>query len=145
MSSADQPEAIRRTLRLYAFVGLLLLCGTAATVAVATVPWLDVGGHGFGQADMLLGLTIATCKALLVAMVFMHLNHERRLIYWLIGLAAVHCIGMIAFTMLAESDSIRDPHFFQGERRPDGGGLPVSRGPLPLTETTPKPDKWVGP
>ncbi|MEK7954350.1 cytochrome C oxidase subunit IV family protein [Luteolibacter soli] len=138
-------EAVRRTLRLYAFVGLLLFCGTAATVAVATVPWLDVGKHGFDTADMCLGLLIATIKASLVAAIFMHLNHERRLVYWLVGLAFVHCAGMIAFTMLAEADSIRDPYFFHGERKPDKGGVPVSRGPFPQTDTTPKPDKWVGP
>jgi caa(3)-type oxidase subunit IV len=138
-------DAIRRSLRLYALVGLLLFCGTAATVAVATIPALDVGTHGFGRADMWLGLMIATFKALLVAAIFMHLNHERRLIYWLIGLAFVHCVGMIAFTMLAETDSIRDPYFFQSERRPESGGVSVSRGPFPQTDTTPKPDKWVGP
>jgi len=141
----SNPEAVRRTLRLYALVGLVLFCGTAATVAVATVPWLDVGKHGFDGADMILGLCIATFKALLVAAIFMHLNHERRLIYWLIGLALVHCAGMIAFTMLAEADGIRDPYFFHGERKPEHGGVPLSRGPFPQTTTTPKPDKWVGP
>ena len=94
---------------------------------------------------MLLGLLIATCKALLVAMIFMHLNHERRLIYWLIGLAAVHCAGMILFTLLAEADGIRDPNFFHGGRQPDPGGVSVSRGPFPQTPQTPKPEKWVGP
>lgn len=144
-ANAANPDAIKRSLRLYALVGLILVCGTAATVAVATVPWLDVGKHGFDGADMFLGLAIASIKALLVASIFMHLNHERRLIYWLIGLAFVHCVGMIAFTMLAEADSVRDPYFFHGERKPDGGGVSVSRGPFPQTDTTPKPDKWVGP
>ena len=138
-------EAVRRSLPLYAVVGLLLFCGTTATVAVATVPWLDFGKHGFDRTDMTLGLMIATFKALLVAAIFMHLNHERRTVYWLIGLAFINCIGMIAFTMLAESDSVRDPYFFQGELRPERGGVSVSGGPFPQTDTTPKPDKWVGP
>jgi caa(3)-type oxidase subunit IV len=145
MSEISHPDAVRRSLRLYAMVGLVLFCGTGATVAVATIPWLDVGGHGFDRADMILGLLIATCKALLVAMIFMHLNHERRLIYWLIGLAAVHCVGLAFGTLLAETDSVRDPNFFHGARQPDPGGVSVSRGPFPQTPQTPKPDKWVGP
>jgi hypothetical protein len=138
-------DVVRRSLRLYGFVGLILFCGTAATVAVATIPWLDVGKHGFDKADMTLGLLIATTKAMFVAAVFMHLNHERRLVYWLIGLAAVHCTGMIAFIMLAEMDSVRDPHFYHGSRGSDAGGVSVSRGPFPQTGTTPTPGKWVGP
>lgn len=136
---------VRRSLRLYGFVGLILFCGTTATVAVATIPALDFGQHGFDKADMTLGLLIATTKAMLVAAIFMHLNHERRLIYWLIGLAVVHCTGMIAFIMLAESDSVRDPLFYQGSRGSDAGGVSVSRGPFPQTGTTRAPDKWVAP
>ena len=118
--------------------GAALFGGTLATVAVATIPWLDIGRHGFDRWDMGVGLMIATFKASVVALIFMHLNHERRLIYWLMGLAAAHCIGMIAFTALAEADTIRDPNFFHGTRGPDSGGVSVSRGPFPQTETTPK-------
>jgi hypothetical protein len=132
--SAHSPDAIRRSLRLYAIVGLLLFCGTGATVAVATIPWLDVGGHGFDHADMRLGLLIASVKALLVAMIFMHLNHERRLIYWLIGLAAVHCSGMALFILLAENDPIHDPLFYMGDR-PDARTTPSSG--WPYEEATP--------
>lgn len=130
------PQAIRRSMRLYLLVGLILFAGTVATVAVATVPALDFGKHGFDAADLVLGLLIATTKASLVALIFMHLNHERRFIYFLVGLSAVHCIGMIAFTMLAETDSIRDPNFFHGSRGEDEGGVSVSRGPFPQTPGT---------
>jgi caa(3)-type oxidase subunit IV len=145
MDASSQPAAVRSSLRLYLFVGILLFCGTTATVAVATIPWFDVGAHGFDALDMMLGLLIAAVKALLVAAVFMHLNHERRLIYFLIGLACIHCVGMAAFTLLAEADSVRDPHFFHGTRARDHGGVSVSRGPSPQTESTPDPTHWIGP
>jgi caa(3)-type oxidase subunit IV len=128
--------AIKRSMRLYLGIGLGLFCGTVATVAVATVPALDFGRHGFDAADLVLGLLIATVKASLVALFFMHLNHERKLIYFLIILATVHCIGMVAFTLLAEMDTIRDPHFFHGSRSSDSGGVSVSRGPFPQTDHT---------
>ncbi|MCW1912956.1 cytochrome C oxidase subunit IV family protein [Luteolibacter sp. GHJ8] len=125
-------------MRLYAMVGVALFGGTLATVAVATVPAFDFGKHGFDGWDMVLGLMIATLKASLVALVFMHLNHERKLIYWMMGLAAVHCVGLIAFTALAEADTIRDPTYHHGVRVEDPGGVSVSRGPFPQTDSTPK-------
>jgi cytochrome c oxidase subunit IV len=117
-------EAVRKSLRLYLFIGIILFCGTGATVAVATIPALDIGQHGFDKWDMMLGLLIASFKASLVAAVFMHLNHEKRLIYWLIGFATVHCLGMAIFTFLAEADTIHNPHFFKGTNH-----IPASRFP----------------
>ncbi|MCW1912921.1 cytochrome C oxidase subunit IV family protein [Luteolibacter sp. GHJ8] len=133
------PSAIRRSMRLYLLVGLVLFCGTLATVAVATIPALDFGRHGFDTADLVLGLLIATFKASLVALVFMHLNHERKLIYFFAVLASVHCVGLVAFTLLAEADTIRDPNFFHGTRGNDPGGISISRGPFPQTNTTKGP------
>jgi caa(3)-type oxidase subunit IV len=111
---ADSPEAIQKSLRLYKLIGLVLFCGTAATVAVATIPQLDVGKHGFDTADMCLGLLIATVKASLVAAIFMHLNHEKRLIYWLFGFGIVAAICLLALTGLAENDPIHYNGFKDG-------------------------------
>lgn len=108
-------ESMRKAKRLYLLVGFLLFAGTISTVAVATVPWLDVGGHGFDHWDALLGLSIAVFKASLVGLIFMHLNHERRMIYLVMGLAAVHAIGMFVGTYWHYGDMIHDPHFFGDE------------------------------
>jgi len=145
MSTDTDDAAVRKSIRLYLLVGLILFCGTLATVAVATIPWLDVGEHGFDKWDMLLGLMIATVKASLVAAVFMHLNHERRLVYFFAGLAAIHCTGMILFIGIAEGDSIRDPLFYHGARQDDPGGVSVSRGPFPQTGAAEKGRGWFGP
>ena len=111
---ADSPEAIQKSLRLYKFIGGVLFLGTIMTVLVATVPALDVGHHGFDVWDMVLGLTIATVKASLVAAIFMHLNHEKRLIYWLFGFGLVAAFFLIALIGLAKWDPIQYNGFKTG-------------------------------
>jgi caa(3)-type oxidase subunit IV len=104
---ADSPEAIKKATRLYLFIGLVLFGGTALTVLVATQPWLDFGKHGFDTADLVIGLLIASVKASLVALIFMHLNHEKRLIYWLFGFGLVGAFFLAALTALAIWNPIR--------------------------------------
>jgi caa(3)-type oxidase subunit IV len=115
---ADSPEALQKSLRLYKLIGGVLFIGTIVTVMVATVPWLDVGGHGFDVWDMILGLLIATVKATLVAVIFMHLNHEKSLIYWLFGLGFVAAFFLVALIALAKWDPIHYNGF--------GNGIPGS-------------------
>lgn len=109
---ADTPEAIQKATKTYLVVFLALCIGTVVTVLVATVEALDIGRHGFDTADMILGLLIATVKATLVAVIFMHLNHEKKAIYWIFG-GGLLFAGFMAFLIgLAKSDPIYDPHFF---------------------------------
>lgn len=110
--SGDPEAEIRRSERRYLWVGLILFCGTAATVAVATIPALDVGAHGFDKWDALLGLAIAATKATLVATIFMHLNHERALIYWVILAGVIHACGFFIGTWMHYADPNHDPFFY---------------------------------
>lgn len=109
---ANSPEEIRKATKTYLIIfGALLVC-TVLTVAVATVEALDIGGHGFDMWDCILGLGIATLKASLVAAVFMHLNHEKKSIYWIFFGALLFAFSLFALTGFAEIDPIFDPHFF---------------------------------
>ena len=114
---ADTPEAIKKSIRTYLFIGAILFVGTVTTVLVATVPALDIGEHGFDKWDCILGLLIATVKASLVAFVFMHLNHEKKAVYWLFasGLCMVCSLG--GLTALAINDPIHDPLFYGKESK----------------------------
>ncbi|MFC5051233.1 cytochrome C oxidase subunit IV family protein [Rubritalea spongiae] len=80
---ADSPEEIKSHFKVYGLVGAGLFVGTVVTVLVATVEALDIGGHGFDVWDMILGLAIAMTKMFFVGYIFMHLNHEKKGIYWI--------------------------------------------------------------
>lgn len=101
---ADTPEAIKKSQKLYLLIGAILFIFTVVTVAVATVPALDVGRHGFDTADMILGLAIASFKASLVGAIFMHLNHEKGMVYFVFGLGIVMGIALMVLTGWAYSD-----------------------------------------
>ncbi len=111
---ADTPEAIKKSIRTYIIVGLILFGGTCLTVAVAEFSWLDFGRHGFDKVDALIGLTIASIKATLVAYIFMHLNHEKKAVYWLFGSGLCMVCSLAGLTWLAMSDPIFDKFFYSG-------------------------------
>jgi caa(3)-type oxidase subunit IV len=111
---ADSPEEIKKHTATYLMVGTILFAGTLATVAVAEVPWLDINHHGFDWADMTLGLIIASIKASLVALIFMHLNHEKKMIYWLFGCGIFFAIAMAALIFLADFDPLHYAGFSDG-------------------------------
>lgn len=123
---ADTPEAVRKSIRTYLLIGLILFAGTILTVMVATMPILDRGGHGFDKVDCIIGLAIAATKASLVAAVFMHLNHEKKTVYWIFGGSFVFVIGLFGLIALAKSDPIHDPLFYGGR----------STTPAPLASPT---------
>ena len=103
---ADSPEEIKSHFKQYLVVGGILFGGTLLTVAVATVPALDIGGHGFDKDDAILGMCIATVKASLVAIIFMHLNHEKKAIYWIFLGALCFAAMLIGLFGLAICDPI---------------------------------------
>ena len=104
---ADSIEEINKKKKLYMFIGLLLFFFTVVTVAVASVEWLDFGKHGFDKADAIIGLSIAAFKASLVMLIFMHLNHEKGLIYFFYGLALVMAFFCMSLIGWAKYDPIR--------------------------------------
>jgi caa(3)-type oxidase subunit IV len=108
---ANSPEEIKKATTSYLIVCGILFLGTVLTVLVATLPALDIGRHGFDMWDCVLGLLIASVKASLVAYVFMHLNHEKKAIYWIFGSGIVFVICLGALTALAYSDPLHDPFF----------------------------------
>lgn len=113
---AGSIEEIKKAKKLYMFIGTLLFFFTVITVMVASVEWLDFGDHGFDGVDATIGLGIAAFKASLVMLIFMHLNHERPLIYffYILGLVmAFFCMWLIGW-------SKSDPIEFGNETYSDG-------------------------
>lgn len=104
---ADSVEEIKKAQKKYLMVLGALCVFTVITVLVATVPELDFGEHGFDRADMILGLAIATVKASLVGAIFMHLNHEKKMIYWIFFGSFVFAVFLMWLTGWAFTDPIR--------------------------------------
>ena len=107
---ADSPEAIQKATKLYLIIGATLFGCTLLTVAVATFEFLDFGKRGFDAADATIGLLIAAFKSTLVAAIFMHLNHEKKLVYWTFGGALFFGAWLVGLIALA----FHDPIHFEG-------------------------------
>jgi len=91
--------------------GYLLVFGAllALTVITVAVSYLQMPA---GPA-IALGLAIATAKAALVAMFFMHLNHERQLIYVALLFTGIFFAALIGLTLWSETDHVPGTEFTQ--------------------------------
>ena len=91
------------SIKTYFKVGATLILFTFITVAVAY--WVDLGDK---HLNIALGLIIAAFKVSLVCLIFMHLNHERGLIYKVLLFSMVFFAGMMFLMCLAYRDPIYD-------------------------------------
>ena len=98
------PADIDKHVRVYITVFVALMVLTVVTVAVS---YLDLPP----TPTVLLALSIATAKAALVAMFFMHLKGERPMVYWPLGLTAVLFVALFAFILWTESDHLLGTRF----------------------------------
>jgi cytochrome c oxidase subunit 4 len=82
------------------FTALMVLL--AATVGAYYIPFekLEIGGHDLGFVNTVVALIIATVKASLVMLVFMHLRHSTRLTWVIAAAGFVFLSIMITFTFL---------------------------------------------
>jgi cytochrome c oxidase subunit 4 len=95
----DHAHDIQAHVRLYYKVFGTLMVLTLITVGVSYL-------HLPHTPAVALALTIATLKASLVAMFFMHLKGERRIIFWSLYLTAVFFVLVFALPMWTEGDHI---------------------------------------
>lgn len=82
------------------FGALLVL--TLVTVAISYVQLP-------ASSTVAVALTIATAKAALVALFFMHLKGERPMVYWTLALTAFLFVALLAFVLWSEADHIVGP------------------------------------
>jgi len=105
---------IKAHVRVYFMVFGALMVLTLITVAVSYL-------HLPHTPAVILALVIATFKASLVAMFFMHLKGEKQIIYWSLYLTAVFFVLVFALPMWTEGDHIigTQRHYWSG-----GSGAP---------------------
>lgn len=95
--------AVAVHVRSYMLVFGALLVLTGVTVALS---YFDFGSM---QANIVVAMIVATIKAGLVALIFMHLNHERKQIYHLLAFTAFFAVVLFFLTWLHYIDPIGLP------------------------------------
>ena len=90
----------------YLVVFGVLLGLTLLTVAVSLLPMP-------ATLAIAVGLAIAAAKGTLVAMLFMHLTHERMIVYVTLAFTAVFCVALFALTLWTEADHVPGTEFTQ--------------------------------
>lgn len=107
-SHAHDPEEFKRHLRFYWVVFVMLVVLTALTVGVAG---LGYKLHWSTFTVIGIALAVATTKGTLVALYFMHLIDEKKLIYWTLLLVGVLFLPLIFLPNLTDNETSahRDP------------------------------------
>ena len=81
----------------YRNVFIYLLIGTALTVAAS---YLEFNVKDSISGAIFIGLLIASIKGYLVAANFMHLNSEKKMIYWILMLTVFFLILLLSIPLL---------------------------------------------
>ena len=96
----DDHHDVGKHVKKYLMVGALLMVFTIITVALS---YFDFGSH---KANIAVGMLVATFKAGLVAMIFMHLSAEKQLIYRVLIFTVFFVLGLFWLTYLHWYDPI---------------------------------------
>jgi cytochrome c oxidase subunit 4 len=96
----DDHHDVGKHVKKYLMVGALLMVFTVITVALS---YFDFGSH---KANMAIGMLVATFKAGLVAMIFMHLSAEKQLIYRVLLFTVLFVLALFWLTYLHWYDPI---------------------------------------
>ena len=92
MSNHAHAHDVAKHIRGYLIIGGTLLIGTVLTVLAS---YVDLGHHW----NIILALVIATIKASLVALFFMHLISERQMIYTVLSFTVFFFAGLMYLTL----------------------------------------------
>jgi caa(3)-type oxidase subunit IV len=105
----DNHDDVSSHIKKYLFIGGLLGVFTIITVALSFV---DFSEWGLGtNSNMIIGMIVATFKASLVMLIFMHLNHEKKLIYKFLAITAAFAIVLFTLFIYSGDDPLLDEGF----------------------------------
>ena len=104
---ADNIEEIQKSVKKYIIIGILLIIFTGITV------WLSYVELPTHSLNILVGMIVATFKASLVALIFMHLNHEKPLIYKVLAFTTVFAIVLFALFLFSNADPLVFGAFYE--------------------------------
>ena len=104
-------DDIQHHIKTYIYVFMALMFCTILTVGASYVDF-DIAPHVKAGA-IFVGLFIASVKGFLVAANFMHLNNEKKIIYWILSLAVVFFVVCLSIPVLWDSNLVGDTNFEQ--------------------------------
>ena len=90
--SAEHHEDLQKHIKKYTIIGVILGVFTVITVALS---YWELPTHAL---NIIVGMIVAAFKAALVGLIFMHLNHERSLIYKVLLFTLVFVLGLFVLT-----------------------------------------------
>ena len=96
---AHSADDIKKSVKTYFTIFGALMVLTVITVGVSYV-------HLPLAMAVLVALVVASIKGSLVALYFMHLLHERKVIYWALALTVIFFIFVMFVPLLTNSDRI---------------------------------------
>ena len=96
----SDPAEVKRSVRSYITVFVMLMVFTVITVAAASF-------HFAVPLAITIALVIATMKGSMVAGVFMHLSHEKQLIYGALLLTFMFFVMLLFLPVLAYMDRVK--------------------------------------
>jgi cytochrome c oxidase subunit 4 len=92
-------DDIRKEVKTYVMVFAALMVLTVVTVAISTL-------HLEVHEAIIIALAVATLKGSLVALYFMHLKHERHLVYYALALTVVFFVFLMFIPLATNLDRI---------------------------------------
>jgi cytochrome c oxidase subunit 4 len=113
----DHSNHIKKDIRRYLFVLSALMIGTIITV------WASYIDFGSQKDNIVVAMIIASVKAGLVAAFFMHLAHERPMIYRVLVFTVIFALGLFLLTAVAWHDPITGTERWRGKRSQGGRDL----------------------
>jgi cytochrome c oxidase subunit 4 len=96
----SDPEAVRKSVRSYITVFVMLMIFTVVTVAASSL-------HFAVPIAIGVALVIAAMKGSMVAGVFMHLSHEKQAIYGTLLLTVLFFVVLLFMPVLGYLDRVR--------------------------------------
>ena len=103
---ADNVEAIQKSIKWYFIIGFILIVFSGHTVGLS---YVELPTHSL---NIIVGMILATIKAALVALIFMHLSHERPLIYKVLAFTVVFVLALFLLFIFSHGDPLEFPGFY---------------------------------
>ncbi len=97
---ADNHEAIYSSIKKIKLIGWLLAVFTIITVGLS---YVELPSHSL---NIVVGMVVATFKASLVALIFMHLNHEAKLVYKILAFTGAFALALFVLFYFSNTDPL---------------------------------------